>query len=82
MTDLEVVAARIDATTNAGGLAVTCEVDYGIYLTEGQKRKARADGGLPAPRYSAAELLEGIATVERPLSNPTLSQWTYRIVLS
>lgn len=81
MTDLEAVAGHVGATATSGGLSVTCEVDYGVYLTEGQKRKARRDGSLPAPRFTPAELLDGIATVERPLSNPRLAQWTYRIEL-
>lgn len=83
MTDLETMVGHYEATTNSSGLRVTCEVDYGTYVTDAAARRAAKRAGLPAPaRPDAEALFFQLATIERPLErNETLSKLTYTIVL-
>jgi len=82
MLSLEAIVAYLEATTNAGGLSVSAEVDWCFHLTEAQKREAiRAMGVSPSSLPSAREVLEQMAVVERMSDEPFLSQWTYRIEL-
>ena len=82
MSDLETMAGHYRAVTNKSGLVVTCEVDYGTYVTDAAARKAAKDAGLPAPaRVDAEALFFEIADIERPLEgHGALSKWNYTIV--
>lgn len=80
MTDLETMASRYAATTNAGGLRVTCEIDYGVYVTGRQRAAALREAGLPCGPVDYRSLFDGVATIVRPFTNDYLSQLTYTIV--
>lgn len=80
MGTAEEAALYVEATTTGKGLKVSCEVDWGVYLTEAAKERARKDAGEPKGKTAGQRFFE-IADIEHFHEDATMQKWNYRIVL-
>lgn len=80
MGTAEEAAAYVSATTTGKGLRVSCEVDWGVYLTEAAKERMRKDAGEPRGPTAEQRFLE-VADIEYFHDDPTMRKWNYRIVI-